>query len=245
MSAAASAWTIFRRELVTYFTSPFAYLIAAALLLLTGLLFVRDLVVSVGVKAADPALIPTLLSFLLIFFAPLITMRLLAEEQREGTLELLLTAPVPDGAIVLGKFAGAWAYYTVLLLLTFSYQAILNALTPLDLGHALGAYIGIWLYGGAALAVGLVFSAVTESQIAAAFLGMIALLLLWLGDAAGQVIGSVEAARVVRELSLSGHYSASFAQGIVRGEDVVFFAGIIAVMLFITIRLVEAKRWRG
>lgn len=240
-----SAWIVFRRELTTYFTSPFAYTIAAAMLLLTGLLFTRDLIVSVAVKPADPALVPTIFSFLLIFFAPLITMRLLAEEQREGTLELLLTAPVPDSAIVLGKFLGAWTYYSLVLGVTFIYHLILNAITPADLGHAMSAYIGIWLYGGAALAVGLVFSAITENQIVAAFLGMIGLLLLWMGDAAGQIIANLEIARIVRQLSLQGHYSSSFAQGLVRGEDIVYFAGIIAVMLFVAIRLVEAKRWHG
>ena len=87
-------------------------MIAAAVLLLTGVLFNRDLVVSMGTKPADPSLVPVVLSFTMVFFAPLLTMRLFAEEQREGTLELLLTAPVSDGSIVFGKFLGAWFYYS-------------------------------------------------------------------------------------------------------------------------------------
>lgn len=236
---------IFRRELATYFSSPFAYAIAAALLLLTGILFTRDLLVSMTIRPADPALVPRILSFMLIFFAPLLTMRLLAEERREGTLELLMTAPIDDGSIVVGKFLGAWAYYTVLLLLTLLYQIILISITPADLGHAASAYIGIWLYGGATLAVGMVYSALTENQIVAAFLSMVTLLLLWLGDGAGQIINNLEVARAVRQLSLQGHFSTSFAEGLVRAEDAVFFAGIIVVMLFIAIRLVEGNRWRG
>ena len=88
------ALIVFRREVGQYLTSPFAYLIAAAVLLLTGVLFNRDLVVSIDTRPADPSLVPVVLSFTMIFFAPLLTMRLFAEEQREGTLELLLTAPI-------------------------------------------------------------------------------------------------------------------------------------------------------
>ena len=239
-----AALTVFRREIGQYFTSPFAYLIAAAVLLLTGVLFNRDLVLSMDTKSADPSLVPVTLSFTMIFFAPLLTMRLFAEERREGTLELLLTAPVSDGSIVLGKFFGAWFYFSILLLLTFLYQFVLLSLTAPDLGHAFSAYLGIWLYGGATLAVGMMFSALTESQIIAAFLSMVALMLLWLGDQAGDLIANIDIARLVRTLSLQGHFSTSFATGLLRAEDAAFFAGVIAVMLFITIRVVESNRWR-
>ncbi|HVU10053.1 MAG TPA: ABC transporter permease [Phototrophicaceae bacterium] len=239
-----AALIVFRREVGQYLTSPFAYLIAAAVLLLTGVLFNRDLSVALGTRAADPSLVPTVLSFTMIFFAPLLTMRLFAEERREGTLELLLTAPVSDGSVVLGKFLGAWFYYSVLLLITFSYQIVLAAITSPDLGHAVSAYIGIWLYGGATLAVGILFSAATENQIVAAFLSMVVLMLLWLGDQAGDLISNIDVARVVRELSLQGHFTTSFATGLLRPEDAAFFAGVIAVALFITIRIIESNRWR-
>ena len=238
------ALIVFRREVGQYLTSPFAYVIAAALLLLTGILFNRDLSISMTTKAADPALVPVVLSFTMIFFALLLTMRLFAEERREGTLELLLTAPVADSSIVLGKFLGAWFYFSVLLALTFLYQFILQAITSPDLGHAVSAYIGIWLYGGATLAVGLMFSSVTENQIVAAFLSMVALMLLWLGDQAGDLIYNIDVARIVRALSLQGHFSTSFATGLLRAEDAAYFAAVIAVTLFITIRVVESNRWR-
>jgi ABC-2 type transport system permease protein len=237
-------WIVFRREIGQYFASPVAYLVAAGLLLITGLLFNSDLAYSLTIKPADPSLIPSFLSFAMIFFAPLLTMRLLAEESREGTLELLLTAPVSDTAVVLGKFFGAWFYYTLLLLATFSYQIILVSITQPDLGHGISAYLGVWLYGGATLAVGLTFSALTENQIVAAFLSMSALLLLWLGDIAGEVVANLDLARILRELSLGGHFATSFGVGLLRAEDVAYYAGIIAIMLFITIRIVESHRWR-
>ncbi len=238
--------TIFGREIASYFTSLFAYLIAAAVLLITGILFINNIGRSQDQVAPNPAAIPDFFAFALIFFAPLLTMRLLAEERREGTLELLLTSPTSDSSIVIGKFAGAWAYYTIILAITFVYQVILLNISQgqTDLAHALCAYIGIWLYGGACLAVGMVFSAATDNQIVAAFLASAALFLLWIGDRVGEVIPNINVARFIRELTLQSHYASSFAVGLLRAEDIVFFAGIIAVMLFITIRLVESNRWR-
>jgi ABC-2 type transport system permease protein len=238
-------WTIFRREMAHYFTSPVSYLIAAAFYVLMGLYFNNDLTISISVRAADPASVPMFLSFVMVFFAPLLTMRLIAEENKEGTVELLLTAPVSDGAIVIGKFLSAWAFYSLLLMGTFIYPVILMSLGIFpDLGIALSAYIGIWLYGGAALAVGVGFSAITDSQVMAAFLSMSFLLLMWLGDLAGNIVASFDLANLIRKLSLQGHYSTSFAVGLFRAEDVAYFAGMIVVALFITIRLLESRRWR-
>jgi len=238
-------WTIFRREMAHYFTSPVSYLIGAAFYILMGLYFNNDLTVSITVRAADPASVPLFLSFVMVFFAPLLTMRLIAEENREGTVELLLTAPVSDTAIVIGKFLSAWVFYSLLLAGTLVYPLILVSLQIFpDLGIALSAYIGIWLYGGAALAVGVVFSAITDSQVMAAFLSMSFLLLMWLGDLAGNIAASFDLAELLRKLSLQGHYSTSFAVGLFRAEDVAYFAGMIVVALFITIRLLEMRRWR-
>lgn len=238
-----ATWIIFRREISAYFSSPLAYLIAFAFILMTGIIFNNDLTRSITIKSVDAALIPNFLSLLMVLFAPLFTMRLLSEEAREGTLELLLTAPVPDYSIVFGKFLSAWFYFTFLLGLTLIYQVILATISFPDYVHTTAAYLGIWLYGGATLAVGLMFSALTENQIIAAFLSTITLFLLWIGDLAGEIVSSVEFARVIRNLTLQGHYSTSFAVGIIRLEDVVYFAGMMMIMLFLTVQFVEARRW--
>lgn len=238
-------WTIYRREMAQYFTSFYAYLISAAFIGVTGFFFVDDLTRSVGTAPVDPAAVPEFLSFAMVFFAPLLTMRLLAEENREGTMELLLTAPVGETAIVLGKFLGAWTYYTAILILLLLYPVILINIDVFpDLGVAFAAYLGIWLYGGACLAVGVAFSALTDNQIVAAFLGMAFLLLMWLGDLVGNIVASIELAELIRKLTLQGHFSTSFAVGILRAEDVAFFAAMMAVALFIAIRIVESRRWR-
>ncbi len=239
-----ATWIIFRREMQQYFVSTIAYMIAASFLLLTAMWFNNDLAQSVTVKPPEPALIPFFLSFAMIFFAPVLTMRMFAEERREGTLELLLTAPVQDSSIVFGKFLSAWGFYTLLLLATGIYQIILIQIATPDLAHTIGAYIGIWLYGGATLAVGIMFSALTENQVIAAFLSTAVLLFLWLGDLAGEIVANIDLARLIRKLTLQGHFSSSFAVGVLRAEDVAYYAGIIAIMLFITIRIIESQRWR-
>ncbi len=239
-----AAWIVLQREINHYFASPLAYLIAFAFLLLTGLIFNADLTFAITVRPVDPALIPDFLSFILVLIAPLLTMRLLSEESREGTLELLLTAPIPDYALVMGKFLSAWLYLSFLLAMTFVYQIILLMISFPDMSHTISAYLGIWLYGGAALAVGLMFSAMTSSQILAAFLSTVALLMLYLGDIAGQIVPNMQAASVIRSLSLQGHFSTSFVVGLMRAEDVVYFAGLIVLALHVTIKLVEYRRWR-
>ncbi len=244
---------IARRELAQYFTSPIAYLVAFAILVLTGWQFNVDLAQRAGNLPPDGADVLGVFGFFTVFFAPLITMRLFAEESREGTLELMMTMPVRDGDIVMGKFLGAWLYYSLILCLTLVYQAIWLSITTaraytlrpeLDIGPVISAYIGIWLFGGATLAVGLLFSAITENQVIAGFLSMTALFVLWLGDFAGLVIQNRALAEAIRTLSLQSHYSTSFLIGVIRFEDVVFFIGLIIVMLFITTRLVESRRWR-
>jgi ABC-2 type transport system permease protein len=238
------AWIIFRREVTQYFTTPVTYIMIAALLLLTGITFNYDLAISVTRKPVSPSLIPDFMAYAMIFFGPLLTMRMLAEEEREGTLELLLTAPVSDNAIIFAKFLGAWFYYSVVLALTFTYQIIVTQISQPDMAHTLCSYIGIWLYGGATLAVGIMFSAMTENQIVAAFLSLATLFFLYLGDIAGQVVANLDLARAIRQISLAGHYTTSFAIGVVRAEDIAYYAGIIVITLFIAVRVVESHRWR-
>ena len=244
---------IARRELAQYFTSPIAYLVAFSILILTGFLFNSDLAQRANASAPDGTAVLSAFGFFTIFFAPLLTMRLFAEESREGTLELMLTLPVRDGDIVLGKFAGAWLYFSLILGLTLVYEVILLAITTfsgvqyspeLDLGPVISGYMGIWLFGGSALAVGMLFSAMTENQVVAGFLSIAALFILWLGDYAGLVVQNRAVAEVIRTLSLQAHYSTSFLIGVIRFEDVVFFLGLIVSMVFITTRVLESRRWR-
>ena len=246
----AMPWfAVFKRELGLYFRSPIAYGVAFAILFFLGLLFNGYVSQANGQFPADSTYAPGLLTFLTFLIAPLITMRLLAEESREGTLEVLMTLPMSEAQFIIGKFLAAWAYYTILLLLTLIYHVVLLTVGTPDLGAALGAYVGAWLYGGAVLAVTMIWSAVTEDQIVAAFLGAATVLVLYLAEIAAIWVGGQPAtagmADFVRELGLQAHYDTTLARGIVRAEDILYFVFMIVAALFITTRIVETRRWRS
>ncbi len=256
----AMPWfAVFKRELGTYFRSPIAYGVAFAILFFLGVLFNGYVAQAVSANAsgqaqipADATYVPGLLTFLMFLIAPLLTMRLLAEETREGTLEVLMTLPMNELQFVIGKFLAAWAYYTVLLLLTLVYHVILLSIGTPDEGAAFGAYFGAWLYGGAVLAVTMIWSAVTEDQIVAAFLGAATVLVLYLAEIAAAWVGGQQSGTTssglsdfIRELGLQAHYNSTMANGIIRAEDILYFVFMIIGALFITVRIIETRRWRS
>lgn len=244
-------FAVFKRELGLYFRSPVAYAIAFALLLFFGLLFSSSLNQANQQASADQInYIPSVLTFLLFLVAPLLTMRLISEETREGTLEVLMTMPITESQFIIGKFLAVWAYYTVILLLTAVYYVILTVVGIPDTGRAFGLYFGAWLYGGATLAVTLIWSAVTEDQVVAAFLGAATVLVLYLADVAANAISNLPNTNpglgaFIRELGFQAHYDATMLNGVIRAEDVLYFVFMIVAALFITTRIVEVRRWRS
>ena len=246
-------FAVFKRELGLYFRSPVAYAIAFALLLFFGLLFSNSLsqaAQSQQTPADAVNYIPSVLTFLLFLVAPLLTMRLLSEEAREGTLEVLMTMPITEAQFIIGKFLAVWAYYTVILLLTGIYYVVLTMVGVPDTGRAFGMYFGAWLYGGAALAVTLIWSAVTEDQVVAAFLGAASVLVLYLAEVAAGAIGNLPNVNpglgsFIRELGFQAHYDSTMLNGVIRAEDILYFVFMIVAALFITTRIVEVRRWRS
>jgi ABC-2 type transport system permease protein len=244
-----SILAVYRRELELYFRSPVAYGVAFALFMFISVLFNSYISQGNNQFPADPSFVPNLITFLMFLIAPLMTMRLLAEESREGTLEVLMTLPMNESQFIIGKFLAVWTYYTVLLLLALIYYVLLLVVGFPDRGEAFGAYFGAWLYGGAVLAVSMIWSAITEDQIVAAFLGAATILVLYLAEVAsiwiaGQA-GASAAADFVRELGLQAHYSATMLRGVIRAEDLLYFVFMIIGALFITTRLIETRRWRA
>lgn len=244
-------FAVFKRELASYFRSPVAYAIAFALLLFFGLLFSNSLSQANQQAPADQVnFIPSVLTFLLFLVAPLLTMRLLSEEAREGTLEVLMTMPITEAQFIIGKFLAVWTYYTVLLLLTASYYVVLTIVGIPDTGRTFGMYFGAWLYGGATLAITLIWSAVTEDQVVAAFLGAATVLVLYLAEVAASAIGNLpnvnpSLGAFIRELGFQAHFETTMLNGVVRAEDVLYFVFMIIAALFITTRIVEVRRWRS
>jgi ABC-2 type transport system permease protein len=242
-------WAVFKREFGVFFRSPIAYAVAFGVLLFMGVLFMDYIISNNGRAPAPTQQMPGLLTFLMFLIAPLLTMRLIAEESREGTLETLMTLPMNEGQFILGKFLAAWAYYTVLLALTLVHLAILASIGVPDWGVAAGAYLGAWLYGGTCIAVALIWSAVTEDQIVAAFLGAATILVLYLSESLSTTLREqpnlAGVADFVRELGLQAHYGPTMLQGIIRLEDILYFVFMIIGALFITTRIVEIRRWRS
>jgi ABC-2 type transport system permease protein len=254
MSGLAAIW---RKELTVYFATPIFYLTGFFFLLLGGYFFYSNVYFYSQVSfqgAQNPQLAAllnpshmvfrplfTTLTIIFLMIVPLLTMRLLAEEKRSGTAELLFTYPLSDWAVILGKFLAAWVVYLIFLAFTVTYPLAFAALGRLDWGAVAAGYLGLVLLGGACLALGLFTSSLTENQIIAAVAAFALLLLFWLigwqQDASG--LGAVFAA-----LSLMEHFD-NFPRGVIDTRDLIFYLSFIYFFLFLTKRQLESRRWRA
>ena len=231
--------TIARRELRSYFTSPVAYVVTAAFLVVTGYLF--TVILSLSREASLRYLFGNM-SVILLIISPALTMRLLAEEQRSGTIELLLTAPIRDHEVVLGKFIASLGLLATMLALTLYYPLLLFLYGNPEKGHIISGYLGTLLLGAAFLSIGLFASSLTANQIVAAVLTFMALLLLWLIGSAAQLAGP-GLGDVLGYLAIDQHFN-DFTRGIIASRAVVYFLSVVAVFLFATVRVLESRRWR-
>jgi ABC-2 type transport system permease protein len=230
---------ITKRELSAYFGSPLAYVVIAVFLLLLGFLFAFSVYFS---RQASLQGMFANSSVILLLIAPLLTMRLLAEEQRTGTIELMLTAPVREVEVVLGKFFASVAFLVTMLALTLWYAVVLTVLGNPDFGPILGGYVGTLLFGASFLAIGLFASSLSQNQIVAAFIAFGVLLMLYLIDAAGGFLGG-SAQTVLGYVSISPHLE-DFTKGVIDTKDVVYYLSLIVVCLFLTTTVLQVRRWR-
>jgi ABC-2 type transport system permease protein len=245
---------IARKDLRSYFHSPLAYVIVAIFLLLVGWMFFNLLsffLMSAGqFSALNLGQKPTLaenvirplygnVNVVLLFVAPFITMRLLAEERRDHTVELLLTAPLRSWHIVLGKFLAGIGMLMVMVLSTLVYPLILQMIGTPDWGVIFGAYAGLFLLSATYVAIGLFWSSRTENQVVAAILTFGTLLFFWLVSWASHRAGPV-ASDVLNYLSLIGHYT-NFAMGVIDSSDIVYYLSFAGFALFLTNLSVEAS----
>jgi len=239
-----NSFVIAKRELNSYFVSPIAYVSVAVYLIIAGFLFWYD-TVGGALNGTPPSLQGQFgtMVFLWLFFAPPLTMRLLAEEQRMGTLEVLLTSPVRDWEVVLGKFLAGLVVLLLAVVLTISYALVLNAYGNPDWGPMAAGYLGLFLAGGALIAIGVLASAVTQNQVVAAVVAIVINLLLWVISIAGQIsLGSVWS-QVFNQLGFFEH-TLNFWRGVIDTNDIVYFVSMMALALFIATRVLESRRWR-
>jgi ABC-2 type transport system permease protein len=230
-----------RKELYSYLVSPMAYVVTAVFLLVNGFIFFL-IIASPQAEASLRPLLPTT-AFLLLLIIPVLTMRLLAEEKSTGTMELLMTFPVTDSQVVLGKFLATFVVYLLMLAPTLVYVGVIRAFGGNEWGPLLSAYLGLVLLGASFIAVGMFSSSLARNQIVAGVLGIGLLLLLWVMGAASSVLGP-RLSSLIAYLSLNDHFM-NFGQGVIDLKDVVFYLSFIAGALFLTVRVLESSRWRA
>jgi ABC-2 type transport system permease protein len=249
---------ITEKELRSYFGSPIAYIIIGLFSLLFGWFFYVHLTIFVrqseqmmqfggggGANINQQMIRYVLLNVavILLFLMPVITMRTYSEEKRSGTIELLLTSPVTDVQIILGKFFGAMGLYGGMLLVTMIYMGILFWFGSPEWRPLAAGYLGLLLMGGCFISVGLLISSLTKNQIVAGALTFAVFLMLWvinwMADQAGPL-----AREILTMLSLTDHFD-DFARGVIDTKHLVYYLSFITFGLFLTAKSVDSERWRG
>ena len=255
-----NVFTIAGREVRSYFSSPVAYVLLAAFLALAGYFFFALLSafnqsLAIYSMMRNPEMLsrfnlnemvirPLLhnMSVLLIFVIPAITMRMFPEEKTSGTYELLLTSPVKVGEIVLGKFLGGLALVLLMIVLSGFFGVLLLAYGNPELPMMLTGYLGLALMAISFLAIGTLISSFTDNVVVAYTGALFALLVLytigWLGETVQGTLGSV-----VKYVSITDHFQ-ELLKGLIDTKDLVYFATVLVVSLFLTLRSVESVRWR-
>jgi len=244
-------WTIAKREFLSYFNSPIAYVAITIFLVLTGLQFFFGFLSLGSLSHADffennDAGLRSLfegLPLLLAIFLPAITMRLISEEKKSGTMELLLTMPVTDGQVVLGKYLASLLFLAVVLFVTLSYPITVSALGNPDSGPIIGGYFGLFIIGATYLAIGLMTSTWTQNQIVAFLLGALFCTAFYFVDS---LIGSAwEGLRpVFAAISFKAHFQ-NISKGVLDSRDFVFFGGLIIMALLLSKHQLESRKWKA
>ena len=229
---------IYRREIRSYFNSPVAYVVIVVFLAIVGWYFSNNLFL---MNTASMRIVFELVPLVFLFFIPAVTMRLLAEEKKYGTLELLPTKPVRDVEIVLGKFLAAWTLLGATLAPTLVYLATLMLLGTPDLGPVVTGYLGLMLTGGVYIAIGIFASSLTENQIVAFLVGVVIILAFFLAD---KVLLYMPAAiaPAVEYLGIDYHFS-NIARGVIDSRDIVYFGSVLGFALMTATASLERRKW--
>ena len=251
---------IAQKEVRSYFASPIAYVLIGLFALLFGYFYSAILVIFVSQSMRGgqlgfgaPAILninqhlirPLLLnaSVILLFVLPMITMRTYSEEKRSGTIELLLTSPVSDLEIILGKFLGAMALYSLMLAVTLPHIAILFWYGEPELRPVIAGYLGLLLMGGCFVSVGLLISSMTKNQIVAGTATFAVFLMLWVITWMGETAGPMTQT-ILSYLSITEHFD-DFSKGVLDTKHVVYYLSFMAFGLFLTAKSVGSERWNG
>jgi ABC-2 type transport system permease protein len=255
-------YLIFKKELKSYFYSPIAYAVMTIFLIITGYFF-YNIFATFSTISFQAQMNPTLakqynllnitesvvrplfgnVSVIMLLLMPLLTMRLFSEEKRSGTIELLLTYPVKDIEVVLGKFAACLAIFSIMLVFTFLYPVLIKIYGQPELGPIITGYLGLFFMGAAFIAFGIFASTLTENQVVAAVLSFGVLLFFWM---AGYSINFVNSSlvSVLSYIALTQHLE-GFAKGVIDSGDIIYYLNFTMLCIFLSLRALESKKWRG
>lgn len=230
---------IFKREFASYFNSPIAFIYLTVFLALSSWLFLKGFFL-IGEASMRPffAVIP----WIFLFFVPAVTMRLWAEERKVGTIELLMTLPVTDAEVVLGKFLASFAFLVLSLVLSLVLPLVVGALGDPDPGQIVGGYLGSVLIGAAYLAIGLFISSLTENQIVAFIVSVVAIFGLFILGEDFVLFGVPDRlVPVFSFLGLGGHYD-SVSRGVVDSRDIIYYFSIVGFFLYLNVKAIAARK---
>lgn len=232
---------IFSKELSTYLSSPMAYIVSAIFIALSGASFTTYLAQTSYTDTSIRGFLEAA-QLLIMLFSVLLTMRLISEEKKLGTWELLLTAPVREYEIVLGKFFSSLFVLAGMLILTLYFPILLMIFGDPDTGPILTSYLGLILLGSASLAIGIFTSSLTANQIVSAVIAVGILYGLWFLGIISNLIPD-PASDILSYFSLSYHFP-NFIRGVVDTRDIIYYISVTAVFLFLSVRSIETERWR-
>lgn len=263
----SNIWAIYKRELTSYFYSPLAYVIYVLFLIITGVFFWMNVTYFSEISMMymsqqqnqfgmqTPQLpnytelvlqgLSGVMAFILLFIIPLLSMRLLSEEKKMGTIELLMTYPIRDIEVVLGKYFAVLTVFAGMLLLSFNYTLISSMLiNQTYIPVVLATYVGVFLIGASFLSFGMFASSLTENQIVAGLVSFSGLIVLWMIGFIKDLQPNEMLGSIAEHISVITHFE-PFSQGVIETSGIAFYLLFTAFFLFVTLRVMESHRWRG
>jgi ABC-2 type transport system permease protein len=248
---------IFRREMGSYFVSPIAYIVIGVFLLATGYFYTRILSGAItnsmmmaqrGGEMDVPMMVIRsfvgLAATFMLFLVPMLTMGVYAEERKRGTMEMLMTSPITEFQIVIGKFLASFSLLALMLGPTLLYHLYVSRFSEPAMPWRIvwSGYLGVALLGASLVAIGSFISSLTENQIVAGVVTFVVFLLLWVLDISTSSSGGAFS-EVIKYLSILQHYE-EFAQGVIDTTSIIFYLSLAALALFLTLRNLDSMRWR-
>jgi len=241
-------WTLAKKEYGSFFHSPIAYIVGVVIFLTLGIFYWLQISFAIQTQAYIPEMsgILDLLLFPLFFISiPVLTMRSISDENRTGTLELLMTAPLKDWELIIGKWLGTFLFFLTIIALSWIFPLVLNIMIEPGIDQTLlvANYLGITLFTASLTAIGILISSIFKNQIAALFSSLGVTIILWIISSPAQ-LSSGFTADLLNYLSITNHYYDSFKIGVVDLKDVTYYLSITVLALFLGTRVIDAKRWR-